>query len=492
MKHIHPARISRMKGFSLLHSLVSMIVFASITVAGLQWQRFTTSVDKGRNLGQQYLTLNSAVNNYMVTYYQSLIALKPACSEMTFTTTNPASPPSTNRSSTDCKLTIATGKTVANGLQPSPAELITLGLLPASATIVATNLLQIESPNLPTNSSVFEYMSTVPTTHSGASQSRLFINIEMICLQRGNASNPNTGTAVPTTPGTTGCPSATTTTALKSLIFNTQPYNNDLKSYAFTFPALLGSVFTTLGDDAVTSGMTDVKLLNSGTPLNGKNFQIANPITGGPSGIMGVRGGYGASYTMQHSRVDGSNPPTADWSFGGHGVSDISKLKLPVKVLGNPCDLKEDIALDAQANLLICRNSIWSTFSTANAGTLNISEYIQLYVQVMPENSNNAIVSQRHFINFDQLLSYEELPVNTIIFNLVETTRADFKCALVTTSIKKTDWYPELTDTDHSDIFFTYYTDQSSLPLPYYQIKFCGPTPNKSLGRTIKFNKINK
>jgi hypothetical protein len=482
-----------MKGFSLLHSLVSMIVFASITVAGLQWQRFTTSVDKGRNLGQQYLTLNSAVNNYMVTYYQSLIALKPACSEMTFTTTNPASPPSTNRSSTDCKLTIATGKTVANGLQPSPAELITLGLLPASATIVATNLLQIESPNLPTNSSVFEYMSTVPTTHSGASQSRLFINIEMICLQRGNASNPNTGTAVPTTPGTTGCPSATTTTALKSLIFNTQPYNNDLKSYAFTFPALLGSVFTTLGDDAVTSGMTDVKLVNSGSTLNGKNFQIANPITGGPSGIMGVRGGYGASYTMQHSRVDGSNPPTADWSFGGHGVSDISKLKLPVKVLGNPCDLKEDIALDAQANLLICRNSIWSSFSTANSGTLDISEYISLYVQFLPEGASNLTsITQRHYINYDQVISFESLPESAAILGMADTTRSDFMCGNVTTKIKIKDWYPEITRTDPHDVYFYFYKEEGGANSDVYQISLCGPSPNVILGKILKFNKINK
>jgi hypothetical protein len=355
-----PASIKTIKGFSIVQALVSMIIFASLTIAGLQWQRFTTSVDRGRNLGQQYLTLNAAVNNYMVTYYQSLIRLKPACSEMTFTTTNPASPPSTNRSMADCKLTIAEGKTVANGLQPHPAELIALGFLPASPTIIATNLLQIESPNLPTTLVVYEYL-TVGPTNSGPSQPRLFINIKMVCVQRGSATNPNRGVAVSTTPDAAGCPDSTTTTALESLIFNTQPYNNNRNSYVFSFSALLGAAFTTLGDDAVTSGMTDVALLNSDSPLNGKNFQIANPISGGPSGIMGLRGGYGASFTMQHSRVDGSNPPTSDWSFGGHGVSDISKLKLPVKTLGDPCDAKEDIALDATAVLLICRNSTWST-----------------------------------------------------------------------------------------------------------------------------------
>ena len=492
MKHIQPAGISSMKGFSILHALVSMIIFASLTVAGLQWQRFTISVDKGRNLGQQYLTLNSAVNNYMVTYYQSLIALKPACSEMTFTTANPASPPSAARSSTDCRLTIATGKTVANGLQPSPAELITLGLLPASATILATNLLQIESPNLPTTPIVNEYI-TVGPINSGPSQPRLFINIEMVCLQRGSSNNPNTGNAVPTTPGPTGCPSSTTTTAFQSMIFNTQPYNNDKKSYAYTFPALLGSVFTTLGDDAVNSGMTDTTLVNSGNSMNGKNFQLTHPITGGPSGIMGLRGGYGASYTMQHSRVDGSNPPTADWSFGGHGVSDISKLKLPVKVLGNPCDLKEDIALDAQANLLICRNSIWSSFSTANSGTLDISEYISLYVQFLPEGASSfTYITQRHFINYDQVISFESLPQSAAILGMADTTRSDFMCGNVTTKIKIKDWYPEITRTDPHDVYFYFYKEEGGANSDVYQIGLCGPSPNVPLGRTLKFNKINK
>lgn len=496
MKHHQALTLSRMRGFSIVHALISLFIFASITLAGINWQRFTSNVDIGRNLGQQYLTLNAAVNNYMVTHYQSLIKLKPACSEMTFTTTNPATAPSTERVNANCALTIASGKTVANGFQPSVVELINLGFLPESPhnppiPSSESNLLQIESPHIPTTKIVYEYMPSVPSTHSGASQSRLFINIEMICLQRGSATNPNTGAAVPTTPNSSGCSSATTTTAFKSLIFNTQPYNQ--QPYSYTFPALLSSTFTTIGDDAVNSGMTDVKLVNSGSTLNGKNFQIANPITGGPSGIMGVRGGYGASYTMQHSRVDGSNPPTADWSFGGHGVSDISKLKLPVKVLGNPCDLKEDIALDAQANLLICRNSIWSSFSTANSGTLDISEYISLYVQFLPEGASNLTsITQRHYINYDQVISFESLPQSAAILGMADTTRSDFMCGNVTTKIKIKDWYPEITRTDPHDVYFYFYKEEGGANSDVYQISLCGPSPNVILGKILKFNKINK
>ena len=496
MKYIQPEGISSMKGFSILHALVSMIIFASLTVAGLQWQRFTISVDKGRNLGQQYLTLNSAVNNYMVTYYQSLIALKPACSEMTFTTTNPASPPSAARSSTDCRLTIATGKTVANGLQPSPAELITLGLLPASATILATNLLQIESPNLPTASIVNEYI-TVGPINSGPSQPRLFINIEMVCLQRGSSNNPNTGNAVPTTPGPTGCPSSTTTTAFQSMIFNTQPYNNNLQSYAYTFPALLGSVFTTLGDDAVNSGMTDTKLVNSGNSMNGKNFQLTHPITGGPSGIMGLRGGYGASYTMQHSRVDGSNPPTADWSFGGHGVSDISKLKLPVKVIGNSCDAKEDIALDAQAKLLVCKNSIWSTsFASPVSGSVDFSEYhiydINAYPTASPSNSIKLYkCNATTTISCQLIASTDNIGSLTVIYGTASGySDPTITCGQINTAFRSSEWHPELFETyETGQIVNTNFATLNPLETQII-IRYC-TVGGIIFNRRIRLNKVN-
>jgi hypothetical protein len=432
----HSLRLSSMRGFSIIHALISLVIFASVTIGGLKWQRFNASVDKGRNIGQQYLTLNAAVNNYIVTYYQSLSKLNPKCSAMAFTTVDPATPSWAQNNPNQCTLTIAAGKTVANGFQPSPAELITLGLLPLSPPTPAfpaksAGLLQIESPDIPTAALVYEYIPRA-VTPSAISQPRLFINIEMVCVQRGSATNPNTGNAVPTAPGANGCDSATTTTALKTLIFNTQPYNANQSNYSFTFPALLGSVFNTLGDDAVSSGMVDVKLVNTNNALNGKNFRLTHPIQGGPSGILGLRGGYGASYAMQHSRVDGSNPPTADWSFGAHNLNDVNilnsttlnasgnltvgntasvtnnlaagsitsptgtitnlsatgKMHLPTKILGNPCDPNtESIAFNALTQLLICQtpNNTWMT-QTAN--TIDFSKFFQIQVRTDLRNAS--------------------------------------------------------------------------------------------------------
>ena len=429
MKHHHSVQLTGMRGYSIIHALISLIIFASITVAGLKWQRFTASVDKGRTIGQQYLTLNAAVNNYIVTYYQALSVLNPRCSDMTFTITSPATPSWAQNNPNQCALTIATGKVVANGFQPSPAELIMLGLLPASPTNPSnppdlSGLLQIESPHLPIAKIVYEYSPTATLNPSALSQPRLFINIDMVCVQRGTATNPNSGTAVPTAPGVNGCDSTTTTTALRSVIFNTQPYSNNQTNYLFTFSSLLGSVFSTIGDDAVSSGLTDVKLVKSGNTMNGKNFQLTHPIKGGPSGILGLRGGYGASYAMQHSRVDGSNPPTADWSFGAHNLNDVNilnsttlnasgnltvgntasvinnlaagsitsptgtitnlsatgKMHLPIKILGNACDPNtESIAVNSLTQLLLCQspNNIWST-QTANSGTIDFSKYFIL------------------------------------------------------------------------------------------------------------------
>jgi hypothetical protein len=489
-----------MRGYSIIHALISLIIFAGITVGGLQWQRFNASVDKGRNIGQQYLTLNAAVNNYMVTYYQALSVLSPQCSEMTFTTVDPATPSWAQSDPTKCALTIATGKVVANGLQPSPAELIMLGLLPASPSNPPnppdlSGLLQIESPHLPISKKVYEYSTTATPPQSAYSQPRLFINIDMVCVQRGTATNPNTGTAVPTAPGVSGCDSATTTTALKSMIFNTQPYNNNQKNYLFTFSALLGSVFSTIGDDAVSSGMVDVKLVNTNNMLNGKNFQLTHPIKGGPSGILGLRGGYGASYAMQHSRVDGSNPPTADWSFGGHGItSGLSKLKLPVQVLGTACDIKEDIALDATANLLVCRNSIWSTFSTANAGTIDIREYLRLYVQLYPGySSTNELLNLNYYKNYDQFVSQTTLPNSNITRHNIPYffNPSTIVCAQITTNVETSKWYPELIEHEEPNVFYKFSVNQEDIS-PFYQLTVCAPAPDRLYFRSFRFNKINK
>jgi hypothetical protein len=488
-----------MRGFSIIHALISLVIFASVTIGGLKWQRFNASVDKGRNIGQQYLTLNAAVNNYIVTYYQALSKLNPKCSAMAFTTVDPATPSWAQNNPNQCTLTIAAGKTVANGFQPSPAELITLGLLPLSPPTPAfpaksAGLLQIESPDLPTAALVYEYIPRA-VTPSAISQPRLFINIEMVCVQRGSATNPNTGNAVPTAPGANGCDSATTTTALKTLIFNTQPYNANQSNYSFTFPALLGSVFNTLGDDAVSSGMVDVKLVNTNNALNGKNFQLTHPIKGGPSGILGLRGGYGASYAMQHSRVDGSNPPTADWDFGGHGItSGLSKLKLPVQVLGTACDIKEDIALDATANLLVCRNSIWSTFSTANAGTIDIREYLRLYVQLYPGySSTNELLNLNYYKNYDQFVSQTTLPNSNITRHNIPYffNPSTIVCAQITTNVETSKWYPELIEHEEPNVFYKFSVNQEDIS-PFYQLTVCAPAPDRLYFRSFRFNKINK
>lgn len=469
MKHHHSVRLTGMRGYSIIHALISLIIFASITVAGLKWQRFTASVDKGRTIGQQYLTLNAAVNNYIVTYYQALSVLNPRCSDMTFTLTSPATPSWAQNNPNQCALTIATGKVVANGFQPSPAELIMLGLLPASPTNPPnppdlSGLLQIESPHLPIAKMVYEYSPTATLNPSALSQPRLFINIDMVCVQRGTATNPNSGTAVPTAPGVNGCDSTTTTTALRSMIFNTQPYSNNQTNYLFTFSSLLGSVFSTIGDDAVSSGLTDVKLVKSGNTMNGKNFQLTHPIQGGPSGILGLRGGYGASYAMQHSRVDGSNPPTADWSFGGHGItSGLSKLKLPVQVLGTACDnIKEDIAVDGSPNfnLLICRNNAWSTFSSANAGTVDVREYQLFHISAyLNDWQAENTVQQYHCIS-GVCTSVRLFPakVSTIPnvqygasfpFYWSDTANRYIStaCTEIRTDLKKSEWHGELFET---------------------------------------------
>jgi hypothetical protein len=344
---------------------------------------------------------------------------------------------------------------------------------------------------------VYEYSPTATLNPSALSQPRLFINIDMVCVQRGTATNPNSGTAVPTAPGVNGCDSATTTTtALRSVIFNTQPYSNNQTNYLFTFSALLGSVFSTIGDDAVSSGLTDVKLVKSGNTMNGKNFQLTHPIKGGPSGILGLRGGYGASYAMQHSRVDGSNPPTADWSFGGHGItSGLSKLKLPVQVLGTACDIKEDIALDATANLLVCRNSIWSTLSTANAGTVNTQEYLLYDINAYPTNLPINSIKQ-YYCNVNTMICTLTGDIANNTLNVIYGTASGYsnpsiKCGEIRIVPSSNSWQPALFETYDNDLIVS--VDVAFNPPNARQliIRYC-TVGGVIFNRKIRLNKINQ
>jgi prepilin-type N-terminal cleavage/methylation domain-containing protein len=400
-----PNTVHGMHGFTLIEMAISLTLLAGVTLFALQWQSFFSKVDQGKSAGQQYVAMNTALNNYMVTHAKALSLLKPACSETTFAY-GISKATSAQRLAANCALVVEQKTMALNGLQPTTAELVALGFMPAAQTDIP--LLMTGGTPTP----------IAEATASGAASprpavARLFMNIEHVCLLRPSASG-SASPSTPITPGDNGCP-ANTTTALKSLIFNTQPYHQNIRGNNFGLATKITTLTSTIGLDALWSDYSDLSQLdtNPTSPqlgdLWGKGFVgaqnqalIKNPIRYidtkasldiGVNGIIAIRGGYGAAYANQHTRVDGSNLPTSDWSFAGYSLADVKnltvqnqvnaktanvdQLKLAVRTPNTACDASvESMAISTlNSAVVVCRQGVWAH---ALAGTVNAQEYYEL------------------------------------------------------------------------------------------------------------------
>jgi len=369
-----------------------MFIFASMATYALYAQNMENKAEQGRLLGQQYLAINKAVGNYMVTHYASLEKLPVGCSQTTFVVGTAQS----RDTSLDCGLTITSTVSMDNGLQPTVAELIAAGFLEKARVSGGSS---VGVPNLPMDSTVLE--TNFNTGVAATAVGRLFINIGRVCLATHTATPGSVSVAQ--VPGASGCP-ALTTTSLTSLVFNTQPYTYSTQS-SFGFANRMGSLWSEIGADAAMSNMT------TGGELKGSNFQVTNPVRKsannvGVGGIVAVRNGYGAAYPNNHARVDGSNPPTADWSFANNSIKDVTKLtaqsvdaqtvvakvvdaealKLGDRNEGDACDASKENVSFGNDTILLCKSGKWTPFGAK--GTVNGLEY---YEFVLNKNSGQGM-----------------------------------------------------------------------------------------------------
>lgn len=436
-----------MQGFSLLETMIALTLLAIVTVYTLHWQSIAANTDKGRNLAQKYLTLNDAVNNYMVTHSQALNALSPVCSETTFSYDpmglfDTAKGKSTARLAVNCNLVVSQGLTVVNGLQPTIDELVALGFHPKQSSyglpLQAINAVKEANAD-----------GSAPNAFSAFTPARFFINIAQVCLQRGTITKPNQIATAPTTPGPTGCP-ATATTALTSLIFNTQPYDFKKESN-FAYASLIGSAISKMGPDASHSDYLDSnytqyqgELVSKPLTTTPNPIRYVSPKTGvnvGLNSIIALRGGYGAAYANQHSRIDGSNIPTADWSFGGHNVADVkdmtvlnmlqtdalkaNKFKLASRLVDTPCDVNQEGVANQGDAVLICKQGIWKNLLS---GTVNANEYYEISFSDDPAQS--VLLS----------VTYCKDGACTAPTNIGTLSGSAIK--VISTQLKKSDWLP--------------------------------------------------
>jgi hypothetical protein len=373
-------------GFTLIEMSIALALTTTAVIFALQFYRNQALQDQALIVAKQYKKLNAAIGTYMTVYYYELRNIPVACSILAL---KAGSAPTLTPPISGCEVTLpqldqqltpvagAVGVTIVNGLQPTLAELVSLGILSRNTTDIPA----------------FSHHNEVYNANGVFEPFRFAFLIDHACI--GPPRDP-----LPL--GTPPC--AGTNKDLRSLVFNTQPYFSPNVAHAVRQTHWLGEVMVKAGADAAMS--------TSITPSPGELYghkaawQLPNPIrTGNDQGLVnmvGMMNGFGASGFLQFTRRDGSLLPTDHWDFNRKNLHKVArlesaegdfgnKLAIPYKELGTACATdgrreeintndgingKQDgIAFDRQNKaLLICDNGKW--LHSRGKGAANWNDYI--------------------------------------------------------------------------------------------------------------------
>jgi hypothetical protein len=375
-------------GFTLLELSIALALVTAAVIFSLQFYRNQALQDQALIVAKQYKKLNAAIGTYMTVYYYELRNIPADCSILALMA---GSTPTVTPPIAGCEVTLpqldqqltpiagAVGLRIANGLQPTLAELVSLGILSQETTDIPA----------------FSHHNVVFNANGVFEPFRFAFLIDHACI--GPPRNP-----LPL--GTPPC--AGTNKDLRTLVFNTQPYFSPNVANAARQTHWLGEVMVKAGADAAMS--------TSITPRPGElyghkaSWQLPNPIrTGNGQGLVnmvGMMNGFGASGFLQFTRRDGSLLPTDHWNFNKKNLHDVArlesaegdfgdKLAIPYKELGTACATdrkveeinqndgingKQDgIAFDRKNKaLLICDDGKW--LHSRGKGAANWNDYIDV------------------------------------------------------------------------------------------------------------------
>lgn len=341
--------IRRHGGLSLLEVSLAMVVMAGLTLAWLMTWSTDTLKAQSRVAGQQYLALHAAVQDYMALHHVALLRLADDCSLVTLAQGRSlASPPAVVQGLCRVQLGAVNGSSVqiqvANGLQPSVAELQALRLLDATFR----NALY-----MPTEAVVAR-----PQAHAASSalaDPGYAVRIQRVCASP-----------------------ACTSYQLSGLVFNTQPYSlQRLRSLASGLE-LLQDAWLAAGPDAALA--SPVAFGGSGELQGwGASFSVRNPIrthqgngsSTGLAGILGVRSGFGSATLAEFARTDGSRPMTGTWSFGNQDVRDVKLLAASTVQAGN-LSVTQTTATDALQVRGVANTRVLNVLGQATVGELRV------------------------------------------------------------------------------------------------------------------------
>ncbi len=296
------------RGFTLLEMSITTVITTMIIIGTIQMQTHQATLEAARSIADMYRHVGKAAESYMANYYGQLRALPDACSNVAWagsTVLNrPAGPPAVG-----CTITIAppAGQqrqvVIANGLQPTLAELEQLGLMVRAGGVAFNN--QLPMP-----------------TFAGLNRNPL-----QITDAAGNAAPAQYAVLIRRMPLAGGVPAAD----LSSLVFNLQPYN--LTNTSRSSDVLLDHIVMAAGGDAFLS---DTQPGNAGRlrgQAGSQANELPNPLQVNLNGVvqgapfvLAMRGGFGSAGFDQFVRRDGTQTLTGPWNVGNQDITGISNL----------------------------------------------------------------------------------------------------------------------------------------------------------------------
>jgi prepilin-type N-terminal cleavage/methylation domain-containing protein len=238
-------------GFTLLELLMGVVLFSILSIGYFRDQRIEADINWTSIQAQRYQQVSTALGSFMSDNYSSIKALPPTCSNVVYA----ANQPKPNADFSTCTLTTrTTSSPVANGMQPTVAELIAGGYLSSGfndSFVWPSLALVYQSYAGSFDASKTDY-ALAPVTY--ASQ------VQALCN-----SKPFSATNT--------CPNP----ELRSLVFNTQPFAENTNYFGMYRFERLSLMRETLGAKALMS-YDDALKTDGQLYALGDKFFLDNPL----------------------------------------------------------------------------------------------------------------------------------------------------------------------------------------------------------------------
>jgi cytoskeletal protein CcmA (bactofilin family) len=296
------------KGFTLLELSMTTVITTMIIIGAIQMQTYQATLEAARSIADMYKHVGKAADSYLANYYGQLKSLPDACSNVGWggstMGSKPAGPPAVG-----CSITVKAAKggapttdvVIANGLQPTVAELEQLGLMVRAGGVAFGNQLP-----MPTFAGLNGNALQITDSAGTVAPAQYAVLIRRMEVAGGG-------------------------TDLSSLVFNLQPYN--LTNTSRSSDILLDQIVMAAGGDAflsdanpATKGRLRGQAGTSANELDNPLQAVFNGTVQGAPYVLAIRGGFGSSGYDQFVRRDGTQTLTAAWNVGGQNITGVATL----------------------------------------------------------------------------------------------------------------------------------------------------------------------